>query len=130
VIVVDASVLVTALADDGADGRRARWRLRGERLSAPAVVDLEVLAALRRLATAGRLGSARADQAIADLRSVRVARIAHKALLSRCWELRANLTVYDAAYVALAEAFDAVLVTADGRLAGAPALRCTVEVLR
>jgi predicted nucleic acid-binding protein len=126
VIVVDASVLVTALADDGADGRQARRRLRGEQLSAPAVVDLEVLSALRRLATAGRLGPVRADQAAADLRAVRVARIAHQALLPRSWELRANLTVY----VALAEAFHAVLVTVDGRLARTPALRCTVEVLR
>ncbi|MGI8759350.1 MAG: type II toxin-antitoxin system VapC family toxin [Acidimicrobiales bacterium] len=128
-IVVDASVLVTALGDDGPDGDQARIRLRGERLAAPHVLDLEVTSAWRRLAVAGDLEGRRAELAIADLRTLRVDRVPHLALLERCWELRANLSVYDAAYVALAELLDATLLTADTRLATAPGARCTVELL-
>jgi len=130
VIVVDASVVVTALADDGDDGDRARHRLRGERLVAPDLIDLEVLSAWRRLAATGALDDRRAGFAIADLTGLRLRRFPHARLLPRCWELRANLTVYDAAYVALAEALDAVLLTADRRLADAPGLRCSIEVLQ
>jgi predicted nucleic acid-binding protein len=129
VIFVDASVIVTALADDGADGDRARHRLRGERLVAPHVVDLEVASAWRRLAAAGDIDDRRVELAFADLLSLRLERLGHGPLLGRCWELRSNLTIYDAAYVALAEALSATLVTADRRLADAPGLRCAVEVL-
>ena len=128
-IVVDASVVVTALGDDGPDGDRARLRLRGERLVAPHVMDLEVTSAWRRLAAAGHLEERRSGIALADLRTLRVDRVAHGPLLERCWDLRAILTVYDAAYVALAEVLDATLVTADSRLAAAPGARCPIEVL-
>lgn len=128
-IVIDASVLVTALGDDGPDGRRARARLAGERLAAPAVVDLEVISAWRRLWLGGRLERDRVDSALADLESLRLERVPHRPLLRRCWELRDNATVYDAAYVALAEQMDATLVTADQRLADAPGTRCEIEVL-
>ena len=128
-IVVDASVVVTALADDGADGDRARIRLRGERLVAPHVIDLEVVSAWRRLAAAGQIHERRASLALADLAAFRVDRVRHEPLLARCWELKANLTVYDAAYVALAERLDVTLLTADGRIAGAPGPRCPVEIL-
>lgn len=128
-IVVDASVVVTALADDGPDGDRARERLRGERLVAPHLMDLEVISAWRRMASAGDLDGRRADLAIADLRALPVDRVPHGRLLERCWALRANFTVYDAAYVALAEVLDAVLLTADSRLASAPGSRCTIESL-
>jgi predicted nucleic acid-binding protein len=57
-------------------------------------------------------------------------RAAHRPLLTRCWELRENVSVYDAAYVALAEALDVVLLTADARLVRAPGIRCRVELLR
>ena len=67
--------------------------------------------------------------AVADLASLPLRRARHVNLLSRCWELRENLTPYDAAYVALAEALDVTLVTADRRMAQAPGPRCTVEVL-
>jgi len=130
VIVVDASVVVTALGDDGPDGDHARMRLRGERLIAPHVIDLEVASAWRRLYAAGELGGRRADLAIADLRDLRLDRVPHGPLLARCWELRTNLTVYDAAYVAVAELLGTTLVTADNRLAGAPGPRCRIEVLR
>lgn len=128
-IVVDASVLATALGDDHDDGRRARARLRGERLSAPELIDLEVVSVFRRLCAADQLDPARADQALADLDALRLDRVPHRPLLRRCWELRHNVTVYDAAYIALAEILDATLVTADRRLASAPGATCVFDVL-
>lgn len=126
-IVVDASVIAPALADDGADGDRARDRLRGERLAAPEIMDLEVASVIRRALLAGDLGERRAEFALDDLRALRLRRAGHLRLLPRIWELRHNLTPYDAAYVALAEALDALLVTADRRLAQAAGPRCTME---
>jgi predicted nucleic acid-binding protein len=128
-IVVDASVVVTALGDDGRDGELARERLAGERLAAPHVIDLEVLSAWRRLAAAGRLDARRAELARADLRSLPIDRVPHAPLLERCWALRSNLTSYDAAYVALAELLDAPLLTADAKLAATPGPMCTFEVI-
>ena len=128
-IVVDATVLVTALADDGPDGDRHRARLAGERLAAPHLIDVEVVSAWRRLAAAGRLDERRAAFARADLRSLPIDRVPHAALVERCWELRANLSIYDAAYVALAELLSAPLVTLDARLFGAPGPTCTIEVV-
>ena len=128
-IIGNASVVVTALADDGADGDLARERLRGERLVAPHVIDLEVVSAWRRLAAAGAIDDRRFALALADLLALRLVRVGHGALLRRCWELRANRTIYDAAYVALAEALSTTLVTADRRLADAPGCRCAIDVL-
>lgn len=128
-IVVDASIVVSALADDGTDGDRARERLRGGRLAAPHLIDIEVTSAWRKLASAGHLDGRRVGLALEDLRSLRIDRVPHGPLLSRCWELRENLTVYDAAYVALAEALETTLLTIDGRLANAPGRRCQVEIL-
>ncbi|MBA3865582.1 MAG: type II toxin-antitoxin system VapC family toxin [Solirubrobacterales bacterium] len=128
-IVVDASVLANALADDGADGDLARERLREEQLVAPELVDLEVVSTLRRAARAGRLKKARSEQALGDLAVLPLRRVPHLPLLSRVWELRDNLTAFDAAYIALAEALDVLLLTADGPLAGATGVRCQVEVL-
>lgn len=119
-----------ALADDGTDGDRARGRLRGERLTAPHVLDLEVTSAWRRLVAARELDERRARLALADLQALPVERVRHGALLDRCWELRRNFTVYDAAYVALAEMLEVPLVTADGKLAVAPGSRCSIEELR
>jgi predicted nucleic acid-binding protein len=129
VIVVDASVVATALGDDGSDGRRVRRRLAAERLSAPEVLDLEVVSAFRRLCAAGTLTPERAEAAVADLRDLRIERVPHVPFLSRCWELRENVTVYDAVYIALAESLDASLLTSDRRLAGAPGARCTFELV-
>jgi predicted nucleic acid-binding protein len=128
-IVVDASVVVTALADDGPDGDAARLRLRGERLAAPHLLDIEVASAWRRMASTGALDDRRANLAFDDLRSLRIERVPHVQLLERCWELRGNLTIYDAAYVALAELLDATLLTADSRVATAAGSRCAIEVL-
>lgn len=128
-IVVDASILVTALADDGRDGGRARSRLLGERLIAPSLVDVEVVAAWRRMAVAGLLDERRVELAIADLRSLPLERVRHEPLLERCWQLRANITTYDATYVALAEHTGSTLLTADAKLAEAPGPRCEIELL-
>jgi len=130
VIVVDASILAPALADDGPDGDRARDRLRGEVLTAPEVIDLEVASVLRRAVASGRLPDRRAELALTDLVDLPLRRAAHRQLLRRCWEVRHTVTSYDAAHVALAEALDVVLVTADARLSRAPGITCTVEVLR
>ncbi len=127
-IVTDASVLAVALTDDGPDGDYAPARLRGERLTAPELVDLEVISVWRRQARAGALDARRA--ALADLTGLPLRRAAHRPLLARCWELCDNLTVYDAAYVALAEALDVTLLTGDGWLARAAGPRCHIEVLR
>lgn len=128
-LVVDASVLVVALADDGGDGDRARERLRGERLVVPELADLEVASVLRRHLGAGLLDARRAGLALEDLIALPAQRAPHAPLLPRVWELRGNLTVYDAVYVALAEAVGAALLTGDRRLAGAPGARCVVDVL-
>ena len=128
-LVVDASVIVVALADDGADGDRARTRLFGERLAAPEIIDLEVTSVLRRQIAAGEVDARRAGMALDDLAALPLRRAPHRHLVTRCWALRDNLTPYDAAYVALAEALGAELLTGDRRLARAPGPRCRIEVL-
>lgn len=128
-LVVDAGVLAPALADDGVSGDAARARLSGQALVAPELIDLETLSVIRRQLCVGALDARRAELARCDLVELPLHRAPHAPLLARCWELRKNLTVYDAAYVALAELLDVVLVTADARLAGAPGTRCDVEVL-
>jgi predicted nucleic acid-binding protein len=130
VIAVDASVLAVALADDGQDGDHARARLREERLTAPELVDLEVASVWRRQMREGAIDVRRAALALADLAALPLRRASHRPLLARCWELRDNLTIYDASYVALAEALDVTLLTGDGRLARATGPRCHIEVLR
>jgi predicted nucleic acid-binding protein len=130
VIVVDASVVASALGDDGGDGERARSHLAGKRLFAPELIDLEVASVWRRAARAGQMGERRARQALADLAAVPLARAPHRPLVSRVWELRENLTPYDAVYVALAEALGVLLLTADRRLAQAPGVACDVTLIR
>ena len=85
---------------------------------------------LRRQVHSGAADLRRAALALADLAALPLRRAPHRPLLARCWELRDNLTVYDASYAALAEALDVTLLTGDGRLARAPGLRCHVEILR
>ena len=128
-LVVDASIVAVALADDEDDGDVARRRLRGEDLTAPQILDLEVLSVLRKMHRRGALDSRRADLAIKDLQDLPVVRVSHSPLLRRCWELRDNFTPYDAAYVALAEATGATFLTGDRRLSTDPGIPCKVEVL-
>jgi predicted nucleic acid-binding protein len=129
VLVVDASVLAPALADDGPDGDAARARLRGQSLVAPELIDLETTSVIRRRSRGGQLDPRRARLALTDLVELPLRRTPHRPLLARCWQLRENLTVYDAAYAALAEALDVVLLTVDARLASAPGPRCEIELL-
>lgn len=128
-IVVDASVVATALADDDAGGRHVRERIAGERLAAPELLDLEVVSVFRRLCAAGTLTAERAEAAVIDLHDLRVQRVPHRSLLARCWELRKNVTIYDAAYIALAESLDVPLLTADRRLVSAPGAQCGFELV-
>lgn len=88
------------------------------------------MSAWRRLAAAGQIDERRARLARTDLRDLRIERVPHAPLVERCWQLRSNLTTYDAAYVALAEMVEAPLLTADARLANVPGMTCTIEVLR
>jgi predicted nucleic acid-binding protein len=129
-MVVDASILASALADDEADGERLRARLAGERLFAPELVDLEVASVWRRAARSGKLGEQRALQALADLAAIPLVRAPHQPLMSRIWELRDNLTSYDAAYIALAEVLQSPFLTADEPLSRAPGSRCQILLFR
>ena len=129
-IVVDASMLALAVADHGTDGHRARDRLRRDPdLHAPHLVDLEVISALRRLNDAGEIQQEQAEAALEALSELTLVRYPHLPLASRIWELRPNLTPYDASYVALAEGLACPLVTGDRRIARASGVRCEVEIL-
>ena len=129
VIVADASVVYLAVAHDGPAGFVARVRLEGETVHAPHVLDPEVVNGLRGNLRRGNVDRDRAALALADLARSRIVRVQHRGLLPRMWELRDNLTAYDASYVALAEVRGVTLVTADARIAAAPGIRCDVEVL-
>jgi predicted nucleic acid-binding protein len=129
VIVVDASVLAVALGDDGADGERARARLADEALAAPELVDLEAASVWHRHVAAKLMTARRAALAVSDLQNLPLLRSPHRPLLKRIWELRHGVTPYDAAYVALAEALNVVLVTADARLARVRGIRCEIEAM-
>jgi predicted nucleic acid-binding protein len=130
VIVVDASVLANAIGDDQEAGRQARELLRGhQELAAPDLVDVETTAVLRRRWLAGTITDQRFEQAIDDLRDIPIARFPTLGLMHRAFELRTNVTAYDACYVALAEALDWPLCTTDRRLAHAPGPRCVMQLI-
>ncbi len=129
-IVVDASVLVTALLDEGGPGALARERLVSSDVHVPELADVEVLSVVRRRVLGGRLTAARGAEALQDWSDLAVERYPHLLLLGRAWQLRDAVSAYDAQYVALAELLDSPLVTADARLSRAPGLRCTVDLLR
>jgi predicted nucleic acid-binding protein len=131
VIVLDASALVELLLNTAA-GRTIATRIADPALSmhVPHLADIEVTQALRRYAKDGELNAADAAVALEDLRSLDLERHAHEPLLDRVWALRQNLSAYDAVYVALAEALDTVLLTCDGRLAGAPGVARRVELVK
>lgn len=127
-IVLDASA-VLELVLRAASHRRlvARTLDSGSLMVAPHLLDLEVVHVLRKYVASGDLSIARAEQALADYSDFRITRYSHQPFLSRIWKLRKNCTAYDAAYIALAEALDAPLVTCDRRLATAPGHRAVVE---
>ena len=129
-IVVDASVLANVVGDDESAGRVARARLEvvGE-ASAPDLVDVETVSVLRRRWLAGDLTDHRFRDAVADLGALPITRYSVGPFMVRAFELRANVTAYDACYVALAETLNCPLLSADARLASAPTITCAVEVL-
>ncbi len=124
-MVVDSSVLVEALRGPGP----ALERLTGRELFAPHLIDCEVANALRSLVAIGEMTAGFAEAALVTDVRFEITRYPHVGLLSRAWELRENLTMYDAVYVALAEALDVPLVTSDARMARARGVRCSVEVI-
>ena len=129
-IVLDASVLANAVADDQPSGRRARARLAEAGDAAiPDLADVETVVVLRKRWLAGDLTDGRFRSAIDDLLALPLARFPVGPLMRRAFELRANVTAYDAAYIALAEGLACPLVTADTRLAATPGVSCEIEVL-
>jgi predicted nucleic acid-binding protein len=119
------------VGDDGHVGRIARARLLAARdASAPDLVDVETVSVLRRRWLAGDLTARRFRAAIEDLLALPLVRVPTGPLMPRAYELSANATPYDAAYVALAEGLACALVTADARLARAQGILCVVEVLQ
>lgn len=130
-IVADASIVANALGDDGLDGATARAVLRAERdLAAPDLVDVETVSVLRRRWLNGDLTARRFRSAITDLGDLAIMRHPTFPFMPRAYELRANVTPYDAVYVGLAEVLNCELVTADARLATAPGPRCQIRILR
>jgi predicted nucleic acid-binding protein len=130
VIVLDASALVELLLNTAA-GQAVARRMADPSIGVhvPHLVDVEVVQALRRMAGLGELTVVEAETAIDDLRALDLQRHAHEPLLGRVWELRQNLSAYDAVYVALAEVLDTIVLTCDGRLARAPRLTERVELI-
>lgn len=127
-IVVDASALLEFLLQTPLGARvEARLFRDEDDLHAPHLVDVEVAQGLRRLVRAREVSPARAAEALQDLADIDLRRHGHLDLLTRAWELRENVTAYDAMYVALAEALDAAIVTCDGPLAKARGHSASIE---
>ena len=130
-IVLDASALVELLLDT-ATGQVIAGRIAdpSEGLHVPHLADVEVVQALRRYVREGEIDVDTAETALDDLRALDLQRHAHEPLLERVWELRKNLTAYDAVYVALAEVLDGVVLTCDRRLSRAPGMTRRVALVR
>lgn len=125
-IVLDASAAVLALLNDG----DARQRLATEPVAVPHLVDSEVAHSLRAQLLRGVIDAADGKRVLQRWARLGLQRFSAVGLLDRIWQLRENLTAYDATYIALAEALDCSLVTADARLARAPGPTCPVTVVR
>lgn len=127
--VVDASVLVEFLSG-GEHGEAAEHAIGRERwVWAPALVDAEVGNALRRQVRKKEIGARQAGAALEDFLEMRVQRVPHRNLVDRAWQLRDNISFYDALYVALAEGLGAPLLTLDEKLTRVPGLRAEVELI-
>jgi predicted nucleic acid-binding protein len=127
VIVLDASAAIEWLLQTSIGQQIEKFIFaRNESLHAPHFIDLEVTQVLRRLERERTISAKRADEAVRDLEDMRVTRYPHVVFLTRIWQLRHNLSAYDAAYVALAEKLGATLVTRDGRLI--PTAEATVKI--
>jgi predicted nucleic acid-binding protein len=129
VIVVDASALLEVLLrTPAASAVEDRLFAPGQTLHAPHLIDVEVAQVIRRFAANGEIDGERGRLALTDLANLPLRRYPHDFLLPRMWDLRNNLTAYDAAYVALAEALEAPLLTRDRRLAAAAGHRAQIEL--
>ena len=124
-IVADASAAVSALLNAGP----ARRALSDEQIHVPHLIDSEIASALRHQVAAERLKADPAWVALDTWRRLGVTRYPVAGLLDRVWELRENVSAYDASYIALAELLDCSLLTADGRLGRAPGTRCAITVV-
>ncbi len=124
-IVVDASAALSALLNNGP----ARRTLAVDQLHAPHLVDSEVVSGLRRAVAAGRIELGAGWNALDTWRRLALTRYAFHPFLERVWELRQNLTAYDAGNVALAESLNCALITADAKLSRAPGIRCPMTVV-
>lgn len=124
-IVVDASAAISALLKAG----QARDALTAQQVHVPHLIDTEIAGALRRLVTEGSLAAGEGWDALVRWRQFSVSRYPVTGLFDRIWELRDNVSAYDACYVSLAEVLGCTLITADGKLSRAPKLRCSVTVV-
>jgi len=130
VIVLDASAAVEWLLRLPLAGAVDDWLEQAEQtLHAPHLLDIEVAQVVRRFASRGGITAERGAQALADLSDLDVNRYPHTDLLPVVWDLRANLTAYDAVYVALAVSLEARLLTMDAKLAAAPLPGVSVELI-
>lgn len=130
-VVIDASILANALADDEADGQLARAELRADgEVTAPDLIDVETASVFRKRWLRGTLTDERLAAAVTHLRQMSFERIPTRRLIQRAVELRANVSAYDACYVALAESLHCELLTADRRLAHVPGTRCAIRILQ
>ena len=127
-VVVDASVLADALCGSGTTADAAREAIRGRRWAAPEHLRVETFSVIRGRTLGGKLTAEAGERAVRRLGAVVVRSLPCSTLLDRMWQLRANLSGYDAAYVAVAELLAVLLVSGDRRLATAPGLRCPVVV--
>lgn len=125
-VVCDASALVALLLDGGPDGRWATQALTGVELAAPSLLVFECANNVRRHELAELISADQAGQAHADLLDLAIELWPYELLAARAWELRRNLSSYDASYVALAEFTGTTLVTLDRRIGRAPGLRCAI----
>lgn len=125
-VVCDASALVALLLDGGPDGQWASEALSGADLLAPSLVGFEAANIIRRHDLAGLISTDQAAQAHVDLLGLAIEQWPHELLATRAWQLRHNLSIHDASYVALAELTAATLVTLDRRISAAAGPRCTI----
>lgn len=123
-VIVDASVLVSALVGSGAEGSWAELLIEEDEISAPELVMPETINSLRRLESSGQITRTEADGAFRDLLDFRISLYSFEPFSVRVWELRFNLTSYDAWYVALAESLDCPLATLDARIRRATGPTC------
>ena len=129
-IVVDASAMLEGLLVTPAASRvAARMFAAGQTLHVPHLIDLEVAQVLRRYTRSGEIGARRAEEALNELADLPLIRYRHDVLLRRIWQLRHNVTAYDAAYLALAEVLDAPLLTRDKALASSLGHTATIDLV-